>query len=270
MSEYKENTMSPELMETMSEGRLLEDASQKSENTDDESKIDSIPFWSSDPNILLKQPYLLEFFPVENMTYNQKLNAISRSVIILGLVGFFLTTNIRILIVSVLTLLAIFILHYYQERENQKSHKLIEETFANQADEVYRQYNYTKDPNVFDKPTAGNPFSNVLIPDIQYNPDKKPAPPSFNAHVNSQILKEAKQLVSDMNPRQPDISNKLFGDLGEQYVFEQSLRQFNSNPSTTIPNDQKSFADFCYGSMISAKDGNPFALARNLPRYNNY
>ena len=94
MSEYKENTMSPELMETMSEGRLLADASQKSENTDDEPKIDSIPFWSSDPNILLKQPYLLEFFPVENMTYNQKLNAISRSVIILGLVGFFLTTNI--------------------------------------------------------------------------------------------------------------------------------------------------------------------------------
>ena len=234
------------------------------------AKEDSVPFWSADPNILLKQPYLLEFFPVDGMTYNQKLNAISRAVIILCVLGYFFTTNIRIIIVSVLTLAAIFILHYYQERENSKSRKIIEENFENQADEVYRKYNYTKDPSVFDNPTAGNPFSNVLIPDINYNPDKKPAPPSFNSHVNSQILKEAKQLVSDLNPRQPDISDKLFGDLGEQYVFEQSLRQFNSNPATTIPNDQKSFAEFCYGSMVSAKDGNPFALARNLPRYNNY
>jgi hypothetical protein len=238
--------------------------------SNNDKQCHKIPFWASDPNILFKQEYIFEFFPVEGMTYEQKLNSVSRTVIILTVFGFVVSHSIRLLFISFLTLFSIYMLHYYQERENQKSHKLIEETFANQADEVYRQYNYTKDPNVFDKPTAGNPFSNVLIPDIQYNPDKKPAPPSFNAHVNSQILKEAKQLVSDMNPRQPDISNKLFGDLGEQYVFEQSLRQFNSNPSTTIPNDQKSFADFCYGSMISAKDGNPFALARNLPRYNNY
>ena len=45
--------------------------------------------------------------------------------------------------------------------------------------------------------------------------------------------------------------------------FEQSLRPFYSNPSTTIPNDQGSFADFCYGSMVSCKEGNPYACYRN-------
>jgi hypothetical protein len=105
--------------------------------------------------------------------------------------------------------------------------------------------------------------------DYEYNPNKKPAPPAFNKNVNDTILKQAKQLVSEANPDQPDIADKLFKDLGEQLVFEQSLRPFNSNPSTTIPNDQAAFADFCYGSMISCKEGNKFACARNLSRHTN-
>ena len=34
-----------------------------------------------------------------------------------------------------------------------------------------------------------------------------------------------------------------------------SSRQFYTNPSTTIPNDQESFAKWCYGDMPSCKDG---------------
>ena len=253
----------------MSEYEDDRQVNREDEYDENNSHKDTIPFWSVDPNILLKQEFLFEFYPVETMTYNQKLNAISRTVIVLGVVGYFLTGKIRILIVAIITLIAIFILHYYQEREKLKTTNK-KEHFENQADEVYKMYNYTKDPAVFDKPSSDNPFSNVLIPDINYNPDKKPAPPSFNATVNDNILKETQRLVGNLNSGQPDISDKLFKDLGEQYVFEQSLRQFVSNPSTTIPNDQNAFAEFCYGSMVSSKDGNPFALARNLPRYNNY
>jgi hypothetical protein len=108
-----------------------------------------------------------------------------------------------------------------------------------------------------------------LLPDYDYNPHKKPAPPAFNTNVNQTILEQAKQLVVDQNPGQPDIANKLFTDLGEQFVFEQSLQPFYSNPATTIPNDQAGFADFCYGSMVSCKEGNMFACARNLDRHTN-
>jgi hypothetical protein len=87
--------------------------------------------------------------------------------------------------------------------------------------------------------------------------------------VNNDILKQAKLMVVESNPEQPDIADKLFRDLGEQLVFEQSLRPFYSTASTTIPNDQSSFAEFCYGSMISCKEGNSFACARNLSRYTN-
>ena len=77
-------------------------------------------------------------------------------------------------------------------------------------------------------------------------------------------------MVQDLNPDQPNISDKLFKDLGEQYVFEQSLRQFHSNPNTQIVNDQTGFAEFCYGNMVSCKEGNLFACARNLTNYNLY
>ena len=105
--------------------------------------------------------------------------------------------------------------------------------------------------------------------DYDYNPNRKPAAPSFNENINHDILGQAKQLVKNANPDQPDIADKLFKDLGDQLYFEQSLRPFNSNPSTTIPNDQGAFADFCFGGFISAKEGNSFALARNLARHQN-
>ena len=122
---------------------------------------------------------------------------------------------------------------------------------------------------VFDKVTSQNPFSNVLLPDLEFNPKKKPAPPAYASDINNDILTQAKQTVKELNPDQPDIADKLFKGLGEQLEFEQSMRNFYSNPNTTIPNDQAAFAEFCYGGMISCKEGNLFACARNLDRYTN-
>lgn len=237
---------------------------------------DSIPFWATNPNILFDSQYVMEFFPVEDMTYNQKLNAITRTVIILALLTFFTSGNIRVVIVSIITLFAIFILHYYHMKEanNKKKSTLLKDTikegFANPTNDYLESENIQISDEIFDEPTPENPFSNVMMTDYDYNPDKKPAPPAFTKNVNEQILEDAKQLVVNSNPDQPDIADKLFKDLGEQYVFEQSLRPFHSNPSTTIPNDQQAFAEFCYGSMVSCKEGNPFACARNMTRHTNY
>ena len=219
------------------------------------------PFWGDDPNVIFQT---IDFFPVEGMTHIQKLNAISRGVIILCIIGFILTQSVRVLFVSGLTLVSIYLYHLNKKRENQN------ETFENPADQVLKDASILRDVNVFDTPDSSNPFGNVLVTDYKYNPNKKPAPPAFNEKVNEKILDKAMKLVKELNPDQPDISDKLFKDLGEQYVFEQSLRQFTSNPSTTIVNDQTGFADFCYGSMTSCKEGNLFSCARNLPRYTNY
>lgn len=249
-------------------------------NNSDNNKKPDILFWSNDPNILFQQPYLFEFFPVESMSYEQKLNAVSRTVVLMTVIFFVISRSIRLLIIGAITLGAIFLLYYYHTKEKDKmeSKKLmntIKEGFdsserANPTMAYLKNSNIAIPDDVFDTPTSTNPFDNVLITDYDYNPDKKPAPPSFNSNISADIMKQAKQLVSEANPDQPDITDKLFSSLGDQLIFEQSLRPFHSNPATTIPNDQKAFADFCYGSMVSNKEGNAFAAARNLSHYTLY
>jgi len=235
-----------------------------------EKKKRIIPFWTENPNILFEQKFIFEFFPIDTMSYNQKLNAVTRTVILLTILGFLVSKNIRILIIGLITIGAVFIMHYYHTIETDKVNSKKEGFGSGVAYDYLASKNIPIRNDLFQEPDSSNPFSNVLITDYDYNPNKKPAPPSFNKNVNAKILQEAKQLVVDQNPDQPDIADKLFKDLGEQLVFEQSLRQFNSTAGTTIPNDQGAFAEFCYGSMISCKEGNNFACARNMSHYTNY
>ena len=237
-------------------------------------KTKYIPFWGENPNVLFASKYVMEFFPTENMTYEQKLNSVTRTIIIMTLISTILYGGVRHLIIGAITIGSIFILHYYHQKEKVKvdSKKVIAEVkegFENPAMDFLTQDGKVMPEDIFDEPEPSNPFSNVMMTDYDYNPNKKPAPAAFNQNVNDKILKSAKQMVEESNPDQPDIADKLFKDLGDQYVFEQSLRPFSSNPSTTIPNDQQAFSEFCYGSMISCKEGNNFACARNLSRHTN-
>lgn len=241
-------------------------------NNMDTKKVntDSIPFWADNPNVLFQKEYILEFFPVESMTYNQKLNSITRTVFLLMIIGFALSKNLRVLVVSGITAFAIYLLHFYHEKEKEKKNVKktsleIIENFDNPAIAYMKEAKIDVRADTFDVPTPSNPFSNVLNTDIADNPNKRPAPPAFN--TSNDILAKAKRMVSDANPDQPDIADKLFTDLGDQFVFEQSLRPFYSNAATTTPNDQGAFADFCYGSMVSCKEGNNFACARNMSRH---
>ena len=229
-----------------------------------------IPFWSENPNILFQQEYIFEFFPVDSMTFSQSLNAISRSIILSSFVGFSFTKNFTFLIVLAITLGAIHLFYSTHISEKNKN----TEGFESPGLAIINDSSYNKNRKlvrgqVFDKVTSQNPFSNVLLPDLEFNPNKKPAPPAYASDINNDILTQAKQTVKELNPDQPDIADKLFKGLGEQLEFEQSMRNFYSNPNTTIPNDQAAFAEFCYGGMISCKEGNLFACARNLDRYTN-
>lgn len=234
-----------------------------------DKKKEPIQFWSDDPNVLLNNKFLFEFFPVEKMSFEQKLNAISRTVVLLTLISFFYTKSVRILIIGVVSLFFIFMLHKSKKVENDEFKK---------KKEGFYQESLPADPfklddlsNVFREPDSSNPFGNVLVTDYIYDPKRKPAPPAFNQKVNDDIIEKAKEVVRNSNPDQPDITEKLFKDLGDQYIFEQSLRPFHSTASTTIPNDQQSFSEFCYGSMVSCKEGNAFACAKNnAGNYNLY
>lgn len=234
---------------------------------------DIIPFWGENPNVLLQNP--TELFPTKEMSFQQSLNAVTRLVIFVALFAIIVTGSFRFIFILFATLVAIWLL-WYTQTEKEKAKKTVSlekggnlsiEGFKNPAKVLLSANPPSLD--VFQRPSSSNPLGNTLMTDYDYNPNKKPAAPSFNAQINDEILQKAKQTVIELNPDQPDIADKLFHDLGEQLVFEQSMRSFYSNPGTTIPNDQEAFAEFCYGSMVSCKEGNKFACARNLSRHTN-
>lgn len=241
----------------------MQSDANNNDNYSSQASPSSIPFWGEDPNVLFKPSYLTELFPSEPMSYNQKLNAITRLVLVVSIVVVAVSQNLRSAMIAGITLFAIYMVHQYhnKEREKEKFSDLVRDTLEQEGIDASTAV------DVFDSPDSHNPFSNVLMTDYTDNVNKKPAPPSYNKHVSNDILSQAKQLVRDVHPDQPELADKLFHDLGEQYTFEQSMRPFYSTSNTTIPNDQQAFAEFCYGSMVSCKEGNKFACARNLARH---
>jgi len=234
-------------------------------------KLPATPFWLNEPTILFNKKYITEIWPNSNMSNMEKLNAISRFVILASLLGYLITLNIGMIFVCVITLAVIAVLYHVQSNKAKEDEKVkgmpakIKENFTNSI-----LYNEVKDD--YTNPKQNNPMMNVLLPEISYNPTRNEAAPAFNAEVEKNINNNTKEYVvdttfSDESSKQKEyIKRKLFSDLGDSYTFDHSMRNFYTNPNTTIPNDQAGFANFCYGDMISAKEGNEFALGRNQPR----
>jgi hypothetical protein len=111
---------------------------------------------------------------------------------------------------------------------------------------------------------------NVLLPERKDNPNRKPAAPSYIKEVETQINNDTQDFVAS-GFDDPKIKEKLFQDLGDSFNFDRSMRQWYSTANTQIPSDQKSFAEWCYGDMISCKEGNEFACTRSAPpRWTNH
>jgi len=200
-------------------------------------------FWLDNPSILLNKNKITELWPLSQYSLADKLNAVTRLVIILTLLGYLFTRSIKILVTGIITLVILVILYKSQSRKRKLNKKILKEGFT--SPELYK-----KVKNNFVSPTKKNPLMNVLLPEIQYNPKRKPAAPAFNPIVEKKINEK----VAD--PR-------LFLDLGDNIAFDQSMRNFYSTANTTIPNDQKAFADFCYGNMPSCRGGDYLQCSKN-------
>jgi hypothetical protein len=252
-----------------------ENASNAGNNKNDatNNNTNNTQFWINQPSVLLDKNDMTDLWPMPLMSVEQKLNAITRLVLLLTILGFLITNNINIIFTGFITL-AIFVMLYKtqynlntssdadasSDSSNKKNKK---EGFVNS-----QMYNALK-PHLT-TPTIQNPMMNVLLPEISYNPTRDEAAPSYNSEVEKEINHSTEgYVVLDFEPRNlteaEKLRKKLFADLGDKYEFDDSMRMFYTNPSTTIPNDQKGFAEFCFGDMISCKQGNEMACQRFNP-----
>lgn len=218
-------------------------------------------FWINQPYILIDKDKIMDIWPLEKMNRNEKLNAISRLIIILTIVGIILTKSLKIIISGAVTLIIIVILYLLFKKDdilNSQKKSLKEEGFSN----------YNKMKHNFTNPNITNPNMNLLLPEIQDNPNKVEAAESYNKFVTEDINLATKDFIkSQFNDDK--IDDKLFNNLGDNYQFEQSMRQFYTTANTKVCNNQSEFARFCYGNMASCKDNNIEQCIKNNPRHIN-
>ena len=72
------------------------------------------PFWSNEPTILFDKKYILQLWPTQQMTFEEKLNAISRLVILLTILGFIFTRNFNLIIIGIITLAIIYSIYKFR------------------------------------------------------------------------------------------------------------------------------------------------------------
>ena len=213
------------------------------------------PFWLNDPTILLKNDEITHIWPASSMTSNQKLNSITRLVVLLTALGYLISRNHKIIITGVVTLGAIVLLYLIQGSQESKNSQ--KEGFSNP--EIYKllKNNYTQ-------PTEENPAMNVLLPEINDDPNRKRAAPGYNPAVEKEMNEKTQDFVCS-NFNDPNIDQRLFKDLGDSFNFDQSMRTWYPTANTQIPNDQKAFAEYLYGDMPSCKEGDKFTCMQGTP-----
>jgi len=194
------------------------------------------------------------------MDYEQKLNALTRLIALITLVGYIFSNSTRILVAGVLTIGMIIVLFYARKPKMTKN--MLKEGFAVQGNEVTGMFDksivnpVTLETIIRDDFKEGNkknPFGNVLLTEIMDDPDRKSAPPSFNPTIDEDITKNVKRSIQSMNPGIKNTNKQLYGDLWQNFELDQSNRVFFSTANTRVTNDQGAFSKFLYGNMPSAK-----------------
>ena len=227
------------------------------------------PFWFNDPTILLNKDSMLQLWPTQNMIFEAKLNAISRLVVLLSVLGFLFTRKTHFLIIGAITLAIIYSL-YKLRKQNIVSSLVKKEGFrvnnldTNSMGSIASSTTTTNPITLetilrsdFHPTTKKNPFGNVLLTDIGDHPDRKAAAPSFNPDVYDDINSAVKKQTQMLNPGIKNTNKQLYGDLKDNYDLDNSMMRFYATANTRVASDQGAYADYLYGNMYSAKESTP-------------
>ena len=234
------------------------------------------PFWFNDPTILFNKESILEIWPTQQMTFEAKLNAISRLVIFMSLLGFIFTRNLNLIIIGIVTLAIIFTLYKLRKQSIVKFKEGFSVNSSIQPSIQPSPAPMTTNPvtletvlrSEFHPTTKKNPFGNVLLTDIADDPNRKAAAPSFNPDVYDDITSSVKKQTQMLNPGIINTNKQLYGDLYDSYTLDNSMMRFYSTANSRVANDANAYAMYLFGNMPSGKSSGPDgALARTQDNF---
>lgn len=202
----------------------------------------SDPFWYEEPSILYDPDRVIEFFPTRDMTLNEKLNAISRFLIYLGILMFIAVRNYNLFFIPVIGMAILYIVYY----NDAKLHKVNLEQFD---ENIKKEFQLKPDipikiddvGNICQRPTPNNPFMNVLISDYTDQPTRLPACSQEDDDVKQETEKY--------------FNYNLYKNVEDIWDKRNSQRQYVTMPWTTIPNDRDTFMKWCWKTTMVCKDG---------------
>ena len=205
-----------------------------------------VKFWLNHPYELLNKQNISHLIPQDKNTLEEKLNAMTRLIILLTLLGYIVTKSIKIVLSGIISLILIVILYKSKEK------KSVEGFNAMKIKKDKTKLNTSK----YTMPTKKNPLMNVLLTEIDDDPTREKAAPAYNTTIEKLIDEKA-------------IDPNIFRDLGDTMAFSNSMRQFYATANTQVPNDQKAFLDFCYKNMPSCKDQKYLTCTARSAKYTN-
>jgi hypothetical protein len=170
-------------------------------------------FWFKDPSVLFSAETWSRFVPTKEMTTAEALNSVVRFATYFSVL-MFAATGVGAYVLAIPVMMVATIL-LYRIFPNGKT---IESFIAKMAD-----------PENYTMPSAANPFMNVLLTEIQDNPDRGDAAPTSRSDVKKAIYK-AFQQTSD-----------LYMDTTDVFDQAQAMRTFHTIQSAKVPNDQEEF-----------------------------
>ena len=216
--------------------------------------------WYRSPRDFLTEDNAVQFFPTPDQPLATRLNATMRLAVYFSVVLAIVKRDLNVPVVVLLLVGAltyvVYEKHGQMEKQAQKKMKKlnVEERYRGKKRKVGDRVGKHLKPEVCVPPTRHNPFMNVTPVDVSDFPNRPPA-----CKVTHKDVKKRMEHHFD---------HDLYRDVGDVFGRKTSSRQFYTVPNTQVPNDQQGFAEWCYKTPPTCKEGNGSQCFRNvMPRF---
>ncbi len=212
-------------------------------------KIDMNTYWFQNLQILLDINKSDQFYPKSGMTYAQKVNALVRGGLYLGIMLSLIKTNYLFLYIPVTVMILTYINHLF--RVKKLDHLVKKQgpnaTVADLPSKIKEAFSNTIQIQQSTEVSHNNPFSNPLVF------DKRTRSPACN------VLQKGNQTKIENA-----FNKNTYRDASDIFNRNNGQRQFVTVPSTTYPNNQGLFANWLYGTPSTCKEGNGNQCVANM------
>jgi hypothetical protein len=207
----------------------------------------STPFWYKDPSVLYDRDYIFEIFPSKRFDITRKLNSLLRLSILYSLIVYLINKDNRYIVLPFVVAAVTWVI--WSRQTDTRVDDVLEESMSNRLDDLVMINDLATECRV---PTKDNPFMNPGL--NEFSNDNVRMPKSCPSYNNVGVQNRMEQLFND----------DLYRDVKDIFGKNNSQRQFYTVPGNQVPNDQGSFAQWCYGQPKTCKEGNKLACLSDL------